>query len=111
MPKRQVKIASVIAVHTPHKLAWYYGDPAKYSDLLTGKTIGKAAGFGSLVEIKVENANILLGEGVGLRFHAKNEPRPPRHQLLIEFEDQSALSFLIQMYGGIGSFLDGELDN
>ncbi len=63
------------------------------------------------MEIKAENANILLGEGVGLRFHRKNEPRPPKHQLLIEFEDGSAISASVQMYGGMGAFLDGELDN
>ncbi len=105
------RIASVIAAQTPHKLAWYYGDPPKYSDLLVGKTIGKANAYGSMVEIKAENANILLGEGVGIRFHGRNEPRPAKHQLLIEFEDHSAISASIQMYGGMGSFLEGELDN
>jgi formamidopyrimidine-DNA glycosylase len=105
------RIGSVTVAHTPHKLAWYYGDKAKYVDILIGKTIGKASPYGSLVEIKAENANILLGEGVNLRFHRENEPRPPKHQLLIEFEDGSAISASVQMYGGMGAFLDGELDN
>jgi formamidopyrimidine-DNA glycosylase len=105
------RIGSVTVAHTPHKLAWYYGEPSKYSDILIGRVIGKANPYGSLVEIKAGNANILLGEGVGLRFHRKNEPRPPRHQLLIEFEDRSAISASVQMYGGMGAFLDGELDN
>jgi len=105
------RAAGVIAVQTPHKLAWYYGEPQKYSDLLVGKTIGKANAYGGLVEIKAENANILLGDGAGIRFHRKNEPRPAKHQLLIEFDDYSAISVSIQMYGGIGVFLEGELDN
>jgi formamidopyrimidine-DNA glycosylase len=105
------RIVSVVAGHTPHKLAWYYGDRQKYSQLLVGRIIGKATAFGGLVEIKAENANILLGEGVGIRFHARNESRPAKHQFLIEFEDQSALSASVQMYGGMGSFVDGELDN
>jgi len=105
------RIVGVVAGYTPHKLAWYYGERQKYSQLLVGRTMGKANAFGGLVEITVENANVLLGEGVGIRFHGKNEPRPARHQLLIEFEDQSALSASVQMYGGMGSFLDGELDN
>ncbi|HEY4712469.1 MAG TPA: endonuclease VIII [Dehalococcoidia bacterium] len=105
------RIASVIVAQTPHKLAWYYGEPQKYSDLLVGRTIGKANACGGMVEIKAENANILLGEGAGIRFHGKNEPRPAKHQLLIEFDDHSAISVSIQMYGGIGSFLEGELDN
>jgi len=105
------RVASLIAVQTPHKLAWYYGEPQKFSDLLVGRTIGRANAYGGLVEIKAENANILLGDGAGIRFHRKNEPRPAKHQLLIEFDDHSAISISIQMYGGIGVFLEGELDS
>ena len=105
------RVASLIAVQTPHKLAWYYGEPQKFSDLLVGRTIGRANAYGGLVEIKAENANILLGDGAGIRFHRKNEPRPVKHQLLIEFDDHSAISISIQMYGGIGVFLEGELDS
>ncbi len=105
------RISGVVAGHTPHKLAWYYGDREKYSQLLLGRTIGKATSFGGLVEIKVGNANILFGEGVGIRFHDRNEQRPAKHQLLIEFGDQSAISASVQMYGGMGSFVEGELDN
>jgi formamidopyrimidine-DNA glycosylase len=104
-------IAGITAVHTPHKLAWYYGEPSNYFDLLAGRTIGKARPFGSMVEINAENTNILFGEGVNVRFHDKGEPRPAKHQLLLEFEDRSALSFSIQMYGGVGAFPEGELDN
>ncbi len=105
------RIASVEAAHSPHKLAWYYGEPSKYSELLVGRKVGRASAYGSLVEIKVENDNILLGEGAGIRFHNPGEPRPPKHQLFIEFADHSALSASIQMYGGVGCFIDGELDN
>ena len=105
------RIASVVVAQTPHKLAWYYGEPQKYSDILVGKTIEKANAYGGMVEIKAENTNILLGEGAVIRFHRENEPRLAKHQLLIEFDDQSAVSMSIQMYGGIGAFLEGELDN
>jgi formamidopyrimidine-DNA glycosylase len=105
------RITAVTAQHTAHKLAWYYGDPSKYSGLLVGNTVDKACSYGGLVEIKVGKANILFGDGVRIRFHNKNEPRPDKHQLLVEFEDRSAMSASIQMYGGVGSFLDGELDN
>jgi formamidopyrimidine-DNA glycosylase len=105
------RITGVTAGHTPHKLAWYYGERAKYPGLLIGKTIDKAHAVGGLVEIKAGRANILLGEGTAIRYHAKNDPRPPKHQLLIEFSDRSALSAAVQMYGGMGAFLEGELDN
>ncbi len=105
------KVAGVTAGQTPHKLAWYYGDKLKYGDLLEGRTISKAAAFGGLVEIEAENARILLGEGVNLRFHARGQARPTKHQLLIEFGDTSALSAAVQMYGGMGAFPVGELEN
>ena len=105
------RVATVIAMHTPHKLAWYYGEPSKYSDLLMDKTIGKANSYGGLVEIHAENVNMLFGDGVNIRFHGKDKPHPPKHQLLIEFEDGSAMSASIQMYGGLGSFPNGALDN
>lgn len=105
------RIAGVTAAHTPHKLAWYYGDKAKYPALLVGKTVGKASAFGGLVEIETDGVNILLGEGAAIRFHGPGEPRPVKHQLLIEFEDGSVLSAAVQMYGGMGAFLEGKLDN
>jgi formamidopyrimidine-DNA glycosylase len=104
-------INGVTAGQTPHKLAWYYGDKSEYLSLLMAKPIGIARARGALVEIEVEKARILFGDGVSVRFHAKNEVRPARHQLLIEFADGSALSAAVQMYGGVGAFLDGTLDN
>ena len=105
------KISGVVVGHTPHKLAWYYGEPAEYAGLLSGRTVGKASALGGLVEVPVEDARILLGEGSGIRFNGAGEPRPPKHQLLIEFDDRSSISVLVQMYGGMGAFPAGGLDN
>jgi formamidopyrimidine-DNA glycosylase len=105
------RIANVVAGHTPHKLVWYFGDKAKYRDLLVGKVIGKAAACGGMVEITAGESRILLGEGVGIRFHAVDALRPPKHQLMIEFGDRSALTASVQMYGGVGCFRNGQLDN
>jgi formamidopyrimidine-DNA glycosylase len=105
------RIAGVVSENTPHKLAWYYGDRSKYPELLIGQVIGEATSYGGLVEVIAGRARILLGEGLNIRFHEKGEQRPSKHQLLIEFHDDSALSSAIQMYGGMGAFLDGGLDN
>lgn len=105
------RIVAVTAAHTPHKLAWYYGDRAAYAALLAGRIVGKASALGGLLEIEAGGANILLGEGVAIRFHGPGEPRPSKHQLLIEFADRSALTAAVQMYGGMGAFLQGGLDN
>ncbi len=105
------KIINVTAAQSPHKFAWYHGNPVLYHELLTGKTIGVARGVGSMVEIKAEDAIILFSEGVAVRFHGETEKRPLKHQLLIEFDDYSALSGSIQMYGGLFCFRQGEFEN
>ncbi|HWP96495.1 MAG TPA: endonuclease VIII [Syntrophomonadaceae bacterium] len=105
------RITRVVAAHTPHKFAWFYGDPQRYPDLLVGKRVERAEGYGGFVEIKAELAIILVGDGVGLRFHDKNEKPPQKHQLFIAFEDSSSLTATVQMYGGLWCFTEGELDN
>jgi len=105
------KIMNVTAAQSPHKFAWYHGDPQKYHDLLTGKTVGMAEGFGSMVQIKADNAIILFGEGIGIRFYREDEKKPQKHQLFIEFDDFSALIASVQMYGGLWCFKEGDFEN
>ena len=75
------RIMKVVAAKSPHKFAWYYGDPQEYGNVLTGRTITGASAFGGLVEIHAENAAILLGDGVVLRFRTADETTPDKHQL------------------------------
>ena len=105
------QVAGVTVGHTPHKLAWYYGDRNMFADIVVGGETGRATAYGGLVEVEAGDARILFGEGVGIRFHSVGEPRPARHQLLIEFSDGCALSASVQMYGGMGIFIEGQLDN
>jgi formamidopyrimidine-DNA glycosylase len=105
------RVAGVEVAHTPHKLVWYYGRKEEYPKLLIGRTLGRVQALGGLVEIEAEKTTILLGEGVNIRFHGPGEPRPDKRQLLFEFQDGSALSMSVQMYGGMGCFRTGELDN
>jgi len=105
------KIKKVTAAKSPHKFAWYYGDPKEYHGLLVGKAIGTAASYGGLVEISVSNATLLFGDGVNLRYYAAEQALPDKHQLCIEFEDGSSLVGSVQMYGGIWAFPTGSFDN
>ncbi|WP_055668663.1 formamidopyrimidine-DNA glycosylase [Desnuesiella massiliensis] len=100
------QIVNVVAEHTPHKFAWYHGDPQKYRELLVGKTINMATACAGMVEIKTGNATILVGDGVAFRYHKQGEKRPAKHQLLLEFNDFSSVSASVQMYGGIWCFVD-----
>lgn len=108
---RDKTIAKVVAAQSPHKFAWYHGDPQSYHGLLAGQIIGSAQGYGGMVEIEARSMALLFGDGVGLRYLAAGEQRPPKHQLLIEFEDETALTGTVQMYGGMWCFKRGEFDN
>jgi formamidopyrimidine-DNA glycosylase len=105
------KIVRAIANFSPHKFAWYYGDPKEYDGRLRGKTIGATTNRAGIVEMRAGDAFILFSDGVALRFHNKDEKRPPKHQLLLEFEDGMALSGSVQMYGGLVCFREGEYQN
>jgi formamidopyrimidine-DNA glycosylase len=105
------RIVKVVAGLSPHKFAWYHGDPKEYDALLHGKTIVTAIAHGGMVEIKIGEAIALFSDGVVLRFHTRNEQRPKKHQLLIEFEDATAISASVQMYGGLWCFKEGEFHN
>jgi formamidopyrimidine-DNA glycosylase len=105
------KINNVIAAHTPHKLAWYFGDPQQYKDLLTGKVVSGAASYGGQVEITAGKAKLLFSDGVNLRYCNKGAKLPDKHQLLLEFDDGSSLVGWVQMYGGLSAFPDGRNDN
>ena len=105
------RISRAVAAGSPHKFAWFYGDPNLYDDRLAGKILTGAVSRGGLVEIEAEDQVILLGDGVNLRYHERQSERPVKHQLLIEFDDGTALSCSVQMYGGLWCFPSGSYDN
>ena len=104
-------VSKVVAAHTKQKLTWYYGDPKDYHHILQDKKIEKTVAFGGFVEIAAQNKKILFRDGVNLRFIKAGAPIPEKHQLFLEFTDQSILLASVQMYGGVGCFKDNELNN
>jgi formamidopyrimidine-DNA glycosylase len=104
-------VKKVIAGKDPHKLAWYYGEPEKYQELLAGKSITNAKGYGGLVEIEADDIRMLFGDGVNVRFLKKDDKPPKKHQLHLEFQDGSNLFASVQMYGGLGAYKEGDNDN
>lgn len=105
------RIMNVTANHSPHKLAWFYGEPLEYQQHLSGKAIEKAVSHGGFVEIEAEGMRLLFNDGVNLRYFEPGEKLPSKHQLHLEFEDYSVLVGTVQMYGGLGAFPEGQLDN
>ncbi len=106
------EIEVVIMNQSPHKFAWFYEDkPERYNEILKNKRITKAKPLGGLVEIHVENARIVLGDGVKLRYLKKDKKIPSKNQLRIHFKDSSILVGSVQMYGGLWAFLKDTFDN
>ena len=104
-------IQTVIAGKSPHGFAFYNDDPKNYPALLVGKTVRKIKSVAGYVEMETDKETILLGEGVNIRLFEAEEKIPEKHQLLLEFDDKSALVCTIQMYGGMWAFPKGEMDN
>ncbi len=104
------RIVGIITAHSSHKFAWFSGRPEEYQGLI-GQTIDGAAAHGGMVEIQAGRARLLFGDGVNLRFHSKGDKRPSKHQLLMDFEDETALSASVQMYGGLWCFQADSFEN
>ncbi len=108
---RGKKIVSVDANRSPHKFAWFHGDPDGYPDLLNGREIETAASYGGLVEVTAGQVRIVFGDGVNIRYLPAKAQPPAKHQLLLRFDDSSSLVGSVQMYGGLWAFLEGEFNN
>ncbi|MCL1839249.1 MAG: hypothetical protein FWG47_08095, partial [Propionibacteriaceae bacterium] len=104
-------ITRAVADSSHHGFAFYFGDPAEYGERLEGKRVTGAVAHGGRPEIFIEDIRLSLGEGVNPRFLAPGAPRPPKHQLLMEFDDDSAMCCTIQMYGSLQAFPDGAQDD
>ncbi len=108
---RGKKISRVTTLASPHKFAFFHGDPESYEGLLKGKTVGVASPIGGQLKLQIEDFIFLFGDGVDLRYLAAGVKRPLKHQLMMEFEDGSALSGSVQMYGFLLLTREEEFDN
>jgi len=94
-------IHSSAAAQSPHKFAWYNGDPVDYPAKLNSARVLSARGLGMFVEISLSTCTLLFSDGVNLRLHPAAGPIPAKHQLLLNFEDSTSLSASVAMYGGV----------
>jgi len=104
-------IRNAVANNHHHDSAWHWGDPAKYGKLLNGKKITDTAAFAGRPEIQAENMHISFIDGVNVRYLAPGKKRLPKYQLLLEFEDGSAICCIVKKYGWIWVFPDGANDD
>ena len=106
------RINRAVAAASPHKFAWYFGDPAGYNALLQGRTVENVKAYSGRVEIGLSgNALLHFGDGAILRFYKAGEKLPEKHQLLVTFGDGSSLLATVAMYGGLWAFTAGDMDD
>lgn len=105
------RIERVIVGKSPHRFAFFTGEPEHYGALLLDKTAGETHSYGGHVEIELEDIRLDFNDGVNLRFLAPGQPEPKKHQLYLAFNDGSALVGSVQMYGALSAFRAGSNDN
>ncbi len=97
-------VRNVTVGATPHGFAWYSGDSAAYQALLSGKRLtganpGTGYTCGGNTEVNFEDTLMVFSTPV--RYHAPGDKLPAKHQLLIEFDDDSHMSCTVQMWGSM----------
>ena len=100
-------VQNTVAAQNPHAFAWYTGDPADYHDKLQGKTItGASAGghytCGGNMEIYLDDMVLVITTPI--RYYPPGTKLPPKHQLMLEFTDFSAITCSVQMWGAMFCF-------
>lgn len=95
------KVISVLAAASPHKFAWYQGDPTDYPTQINGNTILSAEAHGMFIQVNLSESILLFSDGVNLKWHPAAGEVPAKHQLLLGLNDGTSLSACIAMYGGL----------
>jgi formamidopyrimidine-DNA glycosylase len=96
--------------NSPHKFVWYNRKPAEFKRLTKDKEVGKATAKGRWMFVPLEPGYMLvLGEcGGRLLFHEPGASLPQKYHLLLQFEDNSALSVTTQMWGAMELYEQGK---
>jgi formamidopyrimidine-DNA glycosylase len=98
------RITDAVAGASPHKFAFYTGDPESYAGQLRGLTLGPARPNGNMILVPVgDSLHLVLGEGgERILLHAPGIVPPAKHQLWLAFDDGSHLTVSIQGWGFVG---------
>ncbi len=104
------RILHVLPPTKPHKFCWFAGEPEDYDTALCGAVVQSAEGFGSYAEMAFDNGKKLcFNDGINIRLTDRDKV-PQNYQLLMEFDDATAMVFTVAMYGSI-ILHDGDFDN
>jgi len=109
-------IRKITANQNPHAFVWFAIDPSRvftddsaavdFSGLLVGKTVDRVnvntGGYGFFNFLHIGNRALITD--IVPRYVAPDEKVPKRHQLLIEFDDGSALTYSASLGGAMFLF-------
>ncbi len=98
------RIKSALAGSWPHKFAFYSRAADEYAAILAGRSITGAEPSGALILVRVSGGYtvVLGGGGERILYHASADTVPQKHQLLLEFDDDTWLSVTVQGWGSVG---------
>ncbi|HHX28537.1 MAG: endonuclease VIII [Bacillota bacterium] len=100
------EILYVTANQSPHGCARYSGNPSEYSSKLRGKRVSGADVFCGFVRIAADDMCLLISAPI--KYHAPGEKLPEKHQLLVLFDDGSAISCTVRVWGAMFCYRQGE---
>lgn len=95
------RIAEAQANASPHKFAFFTGDPSAYPSLLVRQALGTARANGSLILVPVgrELHLVLGGGGERILLHEPGARLPAKHQLGLTCDDGRRPSVSVQGWG------------
>jgi formamidopyrimidine-DNA glycosylase len=94
-----------------HKFLWLNRPIEAYEELLPGSTVKSASSYGRSIYLHLGEAMLWWGDTGGrLLYHETSDSLPKKYHLAWTFEDSSALTFHMQMWGSVRLLSQDEFD-
>jgi formamidopyrimidine-DNA glycosylase len=94
-----------------HKFLWLNRPDEEYAAILPGLKVTGASSFGRSIYLRLEDYMVWWSDTGGkILYHAPGEKLPKDYHLGWKFTDGSALTFAMQMWGGVKLLDESEFD-
>ncbi|WP_167955562.1 endonuclease VIII [Anaerosporobacter faecicola] len=103
-------VSEIVVLHSPHKFMWFWGERETFEELLEGKQVTGAKQYGGIIELELETVRVTFSDGAYPRYYDNSKKFPKKHQFMMIFDDDTAISVSVQMYGAVGIFEEGTYD-
>jgi formamidopyrimidine-DNA glycosylase len=92
-------VSNVQVNKSPHKFAWFHGNPEDYHTRLSGRTVTGADSFGGMAEVQFDELKLVVFDGTNVRYYGESDRLPVKHQLHIEFDDFTSITCSVHKFG------------